>query len=110
MAYEPELEKKLTPHIKKWGDLVGKKMFGGIGYLRNGNMAFGIYQDSLILRLAEDKSTLALQRSDMKPFDITGRAMKGWVMMTPEGWRDGKLLNKWIKLAYEYAGSLPAKN
>jgi TfoX/Sxy family transcriptional regulator of competence genes len=109
LAYNLELEKKLAPHIVKWGDLVGKKMFGGIGYLRNGNMAFGIYQDSLILRLAEDKSTIALQRSDMKPFDITGRPMKGWVMMTADGWQDGKVLRQWIELAYAFAGSLPAK-
>ncbi len=109
MGYNLELEKKLVPYAKKWGDLVGKKMFGGIGYLRNGNMAFGIYQESLILRLADAKSVLALQAAEIKPADITGRPMKGWVMMSPEGWRDGTLLGKWLKLAYECAGSLPAK-
>jgi TfoX/Sxy family transcriptional regulator of competence genes len=109
MAYNSELEKKLTPHLQKWPELVSKKMFGGICYMRDGNMAFGIYQDSLILRLAEDKSMLALQSPDMRPFDITGRPMKGWVMMTADGWQDHKSLSKWLKLAYEFAGSLPAK-
>jgi hypothetical protein len=56
-------------------------MFGGLCHLLNGNVFCGVYRDFLILRLGEDKAAKALNLPSVKPFDITGRPMKGWVMM-----------------------------
>jgi TfoX/Sxy family transcriptional regulator of competence genes len=86
-----------------------KKMFGGIGCLFDGNMGFGIYRDFLILRLDEANAARLLQDKNMRPFDITGRPMKGWLMVEEAGWRDSDKLTAWLDLARSHALGLPAK-
>ena len=60
-------------------------MFGGVGFLLNGNMLVGVWKDSLIARLGPDEGDEALLEPHVKEFDITGRPMKGWVLVEPEG-------------------------
>jgi len=107
MPYNRQLEGKIDaltePGFEK------KKMFGGIGYLFNGNMGFGIYRDSLVLRLGEENAERLLRGKNARPFDITGRAMKGWLMVDPAGWQDGDKLAAWLSLARVHALGLPAK-
>jgi hypothetical protein len=62
-----------------------KKMFGGICFMLNGNMLVGVWKDSLIVRLGKEQGEEALLEPHVRPFDITGKAMKGWAMVTPEG-------------------------
>lgn len=45
-----------------------------------------------------------------RPFDVTGRAMKGWAMLPPEGWRDPAARNGAIKSARNFCRSLPHKD
>ena len=51
----------------------------------------------------------ALLEPHVKEFDITGRAMKGWVLVGPEGVEDDEQLTAWIERAMRFAGTLPAK-
>lgn len=60
-------------------------MFGGIGFLLNGNMVWAVYKDDLILRMSPEDANNALYQKYIKPFDITGRAMKVWIMLEPDG-------------------------
>jgi hypothetical protein len=84
-------------------------MFGGVGFLLHGNMLVGIWKTSLIVRLAKDEAESALQKLHVVPFDITGRPMKGWVMVEPEGIDEDGQLKAWIERAEEYVSTLPAK-
>ncbi len=84
-------------------------MFGGVGFLLNGNMCVGVWKDSLIARVGPDQYTDALQRPFAGEFDITGRAMKGWVLIAPEGVDADDQLTDWIQLALAFARTLPAK-
>jgi TfoX/Sxy family transcriptional regulator of competence genes len=107
MSYNIELEGKIEALIEPGFEK--KKMFGGIGYLFKGNMGFGIYRDSLVLRLGEENAERLLNEKNTRPFDITGRAMKGWLMVDEAGWRDNDKLAMWLDLARVHALSLPAK-
>ncbi|MFN2119118.1 MAG: TfoX/Sxy family protein, partial [Anaerolineales bacterium] len=60
-------------------------MFGGIGFLVNGNMACGVHRDSLIVRLGTAEYEAALKRPHVKVFDMTGRPMKGWITVSAPG-------------------------
>jgi TfoX/Sxy family transcriptional regulator of competence genes len=100
---EGKIEALIEPGFEK------KKMFGGIGYLFNGNMGFGIYRDSLVLRLGEENAERVRLEKNARPFDITGRPMKGWLMVDEAGWRDGDKLAMWLDLACAHALILPAK-
>lgn len=109
MAYDVQLEKRLDRLIAKRSDFHKQKMFGGAGYLLRGNMCFGIWKDNLILRLGESQAQKALKKNNVKPFDITGRAMKGWVMVAPSGMKTGTILRQWVKLAIDFVMQLPRK-
>ena len=69
-------------------------MFGGVGFLLNGNMLVGVWKDSLIVRLGPDQGEEALLEPHVKEFDITGRPMKGWVLVEPEGVEDDDQLKR----------------
>ncbi len=109
MPYDEQLEKRLDELAAKRKDLHKQKMFGGVGYLLRGNMCFGIWKDSLILRLGETSAQNALEKRDVKPFDITGRAMKGWVMVMPSGMKTAASLRQWVAQAVEFVVQLPRK-
>ena len=84
-------------------------MFGGIGFLLNGNMLVGVWKESLIVRLGPEGYEDASLEPHVKEFDITGRAMKGWVLVEPEGVENDDELNAWIQRAVKFVGKLPAK-
>ena len=69
----------------------------------------GVWKDSLIVRLDADQAEEALIEPHVKEFNITGRTMKGWVVVAPEGVEDDDKLNAWIRRAVKFVGKLPAK-
>lgn len=107
MPYDERIDDHVTDRLSSWRT-TKKKMFGGTCHLINGNMMCGVYKDFLILRLGDMQAQKALKEPHVKPFDITGRPMKGWVMVTPEGFK-GKKLGKWLEQANAFAAALPPK-
>ena len=85
MPYNEEIETRIQKIVSNWKNTEAKKMFGGICHLLNGNMFGGVHKDFLILRLGEENADKALKLSFVRPFDITGKPMKGWVMVQQEG-------------------------
>jgi TfoX/Sxy family transcriptional regulator of competence genes len=107
--YSAKLETAIDSAVKRWKDVDKKKMFGGVCYLLKGNMCFGIYRDSLIVRMDKDLAEKSLAGRNVKPFDITGRPMAGWVMVEEAGWKSAARLSKWITTGKDFALSLPEK-
>lgn len=107
MPYNETIDSSVTRVISNWGT-VRKKMFGGTCHILNGNMMCGVYKDYLILRLGENEANVALNQNHVKPFDITGKPMKGWVMVEASGFI-GPLLSQWLKKARKFVESLPSK-
>jgi TfoX/Sxy family transcriptional regulator of competence genes len=85
MAFSEALAERIRQALARKKGIEEKKMFGGIGFLLNGNMLVGIWKDSLIARLGPEGGDEALKEAHVKEFDITGRSMKGWVLVAPEG-------------------------
>ncbi|MDA0240467.1 MAG: TfoX/Sxy family protein [Proteobacteria bacterium] len=109
MAYDEGLAVRIRELLDGEPGLDEKKMFGGIGYLINGNMACGIYGDALIVRVGPDAYEEALSKPHAGEFDITGRAMKGWVLVAAPGISEDDDLSAWIRQGTVFASSLPAK-
>ena len=107
MPFDQGLDSRLSAAIAGWGT-VRKTAFGGTCHLLNGNMLCGVHKDRLILRLDPQEAKEALSRPHVKPFDITGRPMKGWVMVEKAGLSD-KLLKEWLAAARRFVATLPAK-
>jgi len=110
MAYDSNLEKQIDSTISRWKGFDKKKMFGGICYLVNGNMSFGIWKDYLIVRAGPQEAEKKLKLKCTKAFDITGKAMKGWVMVEKKGYKKDSDMKGWLELGRSFAKSLPRKN
>lgn len=107
MPYDEELDDRIAAALLPIG-AERKKMFGGTGYMVNGNLAAGVHKSSLILRLDEASADEVMRMPFARPFDITGRPMKGWVMVEPDAVTDDRL-SDWLSLALRHAESLPRK-
>jgi hypothetical protein len=89
--------------------LVEKKMFGGIGFLVQGNMACGVHGDDLIVRLGPAEFEAAIAQEYVRVFDMTGKPMQGWIFVAPEGTRQEADLSGWVDRGVEFARQLPPK-
>ena len=108
MAYSLKLAERIRDQLEGM-PYVEKKMFGGVGYLLHGNMACGVIKDDLIVRVDPEKHAALLKRPHARPFDMTGRPMKGWLVVEPDGIKTAKQLSSWVRLGVEFAVTLPAK-
>jgi TfoX/Sxy family transcriptional regulator of competence genes len=109
MAFSEALAARTRQRLARRKNVEEKKMFGGVGFLLNGNLLVGVWKDSLIVRLGPDEGDLALLEPHVKEFDITGRPMKGWVLVEPEGVEGDDQLSDWIERATKFVRALPAK-
>jgi hypothetical protein len=109
MAFDETLAGRIRDALARQRGVEEKKMFGGVGFLLNGNMLVGVWKDSLIVRLGEDDHEDALSEPHVRQFDITGRPMKGWILVEPEGVEEDGEVKAWIKRATKFVKTLPAK-
>ena len=109
MPYNEHIETRIKKIISSWKNTDHKKMFGGVCHLLNGNMFCGVYKDFLILRIGEENYNKALALPHVRPFDITGKPMKGWVMVEQEGFKADNDLASWLNQAKEFVNTLPPK-
>ena len=109
MAYNQELAERIREQLALLLPYTEKSMFGGIAFFVNGNMACGVSGDALMVRVGPASYEEALGRPGARPFDMTGRPMKGWVGVGPEGYASDESLVDWIRQGVEFAASLPPK-
>jgi TfoX/Sxy family transcriptional regulator of competence genes len=109
MPYNARLEEKIDNAVARWKDVQKKKMFGGVCWLLRGNMCFGIWKDFLIVRMDKGLAEKSLQGKNVRPFDITGKPMAGWVLVEEAVWKSAAGLAKWLEIGKEFALSLPEK-
>jgi len=85
-----------------------RKMFGGLTFMVAGHMCCGVNGDELIVRLDPDREADSLAKPHARPMDFTGRRMRGFVTVQPEG-LNGAKLTRWVREAVARAESLPPK-
>jgi TfoX/Sxy family transcriptional regulator of competence genes len=110
MAFSEALSERIRQRLARRNNVEEKKMFGGVGFLLNGNLLVGVRKDTLLVRVGPEQSDEALQEAHVSEFKITGRGtMKGWVLVALEGVQNDDQLNGWIQRALKFVGALPAK-
>ena len=109
MVYDEGLAQRVRVLVNDQPGYQEKKMFGGIGFLIHGNMACGVIRDDLVVRVGAEKYTDSLLKPHVELFDITGRAMTGWVLVKEPGYRNDQDLAKWVSQGLDYALTLPPK-
>jgi TfoX/Sxy family transcriptional regulator of competence genes len=110
MAFNEALAERIRQGLARRKGIEEKKMFGGVGFLLNGNLLVGVRKDSLLVRLGPEQSDEALKEAHVSEFQITVRGtMKGWVVVSLEGVQSDDQLKGWIQRAVKFVGKLPAK-
>ena len=109
MAYDEGLAQRVTEALADQPDLIEKRMFGGVGFMFQGNMACGVLGEDLIVRVGPDGYEAALARPHAHVFDFSGRPMRGWVTVGPAGYEADDDLQTWLQQGVEFALSLPPK-
>lgn len=110
MAYDVELADRLRDICQGVPGLSEKKMFGGLAFLVNGNMAVAAAsRGGLLLRVPPERTEELLGEPHADEFHMQGRSMKGWMRVTPEGVVDDDELGRWATVGLDFAASLPPK-
>ena len=110
MAYDEALAERVREQLAAEPAISEKAMFGGLAFLLEGNMAVGLSGDELMVRVGPDASDDALARPHTRPFDMTGRPMKGWILVAPEGVAEDDDMAAWVARGVDFARSLPPKD
>ena len=109
MAYSEALADRIRQALGPRRGLAEKKMFGGVGFLLHGNLCVGVWKTSLIVRLDPAEAENLLKQPHVRVFDITGRPMKGLLLVEAEGLESDQQLAEWIERAAAFVATLPAK-
>jgi hypothetical protein len=109
MAYDEGLAERIRQRFKADPGITEKRMFGGIAFLHGGNMAVGVTGDDLMVRVGPDATDRALVRPGTRIFDMTGRPMCGWIVVTGEAVAEDEELDAWVDEGHAFAASLPPK-
>jgi TfoX/Sxy family transcriptional regulator of competence genes len=110
MAYDEQLAARIRELVRDEPGLTEKKMFGGLAFLVNGNMAIAASgQGGVLVRVDPEQSDELVAKTKAEPMEMRGRSMKGWLRVGDEDVRTKPQLRKWAELGTAYARSLPSK-
>ena len=109
MAFDETLAARIRQALARKKGVGEKKLFGCACFLLGGNVLVGVWKHSLLARVGPDGYEDALLEPHVREFDITGRPMRNWVLVGPEGVQDDEQLSAWIQRAVKFVGALPAK-
>lgn len=109
MASDPQLRARLSQLLAGRPGVAPRHMFGGTCFMLNGNMCVGVHKKSLIVRVGVDQAQQLFSKPHVKPMGLTGKVMKGWAEVLPEGLRQDKDLLRYAELALAFVSTLPAE-
>ncbi|MCW8956814.1 MAG: TfoX/Sxy family protein [Gammaproteobacteria bacterium] len=109
MAYDQGLAQRVRKFFVEQGNVVEKKMFGGLAFMLSGHMCCGVVSDKLMARVGVEQYADALGKDYVKPMDFTGKPLKGFVYVEATGIESDADLKFWLNACVQFIGSLPAK-
>ena len=110
MSYDKALADRIRKALGRRASLSEREMFGGVGFLIRGNMACGVHDRELIVRVGPAAHDAALKEAHVRPFDLSaGRPARGWVLVRPAGLKTAAQLKRWVERGVAFARSLPEK-
>ena len=109
MAYDEALAARVKETLSGRVDIAERKMFGGLAFMLSGNMCCCVTDKGLMVRVGPEGYTEALTLPHAGVMDLTGRPMRGWVLVQLAGLESDADLNQWVGRGAEFAATLPAK-
>jgi TfoX/Sxy family transcriptional regulator of competence genes len=110
MAYDDELADRIREVVQGEPGLSEKRMFGGLAFLVNGNMAVSASsQGGLLLRIDPGQAESLVDQQHVRRFEMRGREMDGWLRVDVESLETNEELRRWVNHGLTYARSLAPK-
>ena len=109
MAYDEGLAERVRERLGVRPGVTEKRMFGGIAFLYRGNMAVGVSGEDLMVRVGPEHTDTALARPGTRVFDMTGRPMRGWILVDSSVLAEDDALGRWVDEGHAFAAGLPPK-
>jgi hypothetical protein len=109
MGFDQQLAERVRRSLAGTDGLDEQALFGGLGFLLHGNMACGVIDDRLVVRIGKNQHEKAMKNPHVRPFDYPGRAISGWITVLPSGLKEADDLNYWVHMGLSFTGTLPAK-
>ncbi|GES50723.1 TfoX/Sxy family protein [Rhizobium dioscoreae] len=109
MARDAGLEELLREELGRRPGLREKGMFGGWAFLLNGHLMCGARDDGMLIRLGKGNDAWALEQRDVKPMQLGGRKMLGWVRAGPDAYGNDMLRKRLLLAALDFVEGLPPK-
>ena len=109
MAYDETLAARVKEILSEHPDMAERKMFGGLAFMLAGNMACCVTDRGLMVRVGPEDYADALAQPHTGIMDITGRPMRGWVLVEPAGLESDAGLSRWVGRGAGFTATLPAK-
>ncbi len=109
MAFDPILGDRVRALVALRDGYSERKMFGGLCFMINGNMACGIVGDELMARLDPVAAESALAEPHVRPMDFTGKPIKGMLYIATQALESDSGLASWVEAGVDFAASLPPK-
>ena len=107
--YDAGLAARLDEILAGMLEMEVTRMFGGYGFLMNGHMCVGVWNDVLIIRIGVDGWAAIVDQPHVRPMDLTGGVMTGWAMIEAEGLSEDSDLQRYIDMAIMFCATLPPK-
>jgi TfoX/Sxy family transcriptional regulator of competence genes len=109
MAYDVELADRIRELVAGEQGIAEQRMFGGLGFLVNGNMSVAAGSDGGLLVRVDPEESEALRGEQVRPMVMRGREMAGWLRVDIPAVRTDRALRTWVRRGVAYARSLPPK-
>lgn len=110
MAYDEDLANRIRELVGEEPGLDEQRMFGGLAFLVGGHMSVAASgQGGLLVRVDPEEGEKLLAKPHVRPMEMRGRQMSGWLRVDPEGVRTKRQLEPWVRRGVAYARSLPPK-
>jgi hypothetical protein len=109
VASDPKLVARLETLLAGQRGVAPRKMFGGACFMLNGNMCVGVHNDELIVRVGDAQTGSLLERAHVRPMDLTGKPMKGWLTIGRAGVARRADLERYVRAALSFVNGLPPK-
>ena len=109
MTYDEGVAQRVREILTDVAEVEEKRMFGGLAFMINGNMACGVIGTELMIRLDYEEAERALAEEHTRPMDFTGKPLRGMVYVSAEGIAGDEQLASWAEAGADHAASLPPK-
>jgi hypothetical protein len=96
MAYDEQLANRIRQAFGIRSDITERKMFGGLAFLCRGRMCCGIIGSDLMVRIPDDEFDAVVRGRHVRPMDFTGKPLRGFVYVSPPGFRTAAALRTWL--------------